>query len=164
MVAATLEEANMSVDLPVAYVQQSTTMNCWAASTAMLVGYRDGQCLADTTIVDQMSQYDPSGNYHDGATQPELGHVAQLFQLSQVYPVCQDAHGWEQWLNDHGPLLIQVPGNAYHSIVVTGVKPDEGQIHVLDPWNGDGWISFDDLNTRYEMAGAGWENNVYALH
>jgi len=155
----------MDVDIPVAYVAQTTTMNCWAASTAMLVGYREGACIPDTAIVDQMSQADPSANYHDGATQPELRHVAQQYGFTQVYPVCQDAHGWQEWLDQHGPLLIQVPGNAYHSIVIVGVNPDDSppQIHVMDPWNGDAWISFDDLNQRYELAGAGWENNVYAL-
>lgn len=155
----------MSVDLSVGYVQQSTNMNCWAASTAMLVGYQHSMSIPDTVIVDQMTEADPGSNYHDGATQPELRHVAEHYGFTQVYPVCQDAHGWEEWLNQHGPLLIQVPGNAYHSIVIVGVKPEDTPptIHVLDPWNGDQWISFDDLNSRYELAGVGWENNVYAL-
>jgi ABC-type bacteriocin/lantibiotic exporter with double-glycine peptidase domain len=152
------------MDLGVYIIMQTSGMNCWAASTAMLVGYRDSQSIPDSAIVDQMQQADPSNNYHDGATQVELANVARVFKLQQVYPVCQDANGWEQWLNDHGPLLIQIPGNAYHSIVISGVNPADAppKIHVLDPWNGDRWIDFDTLNSEYEMAGTAWTNNVYA--
>ena len=154
------------MDLGVNIVMQTGPMNCWAASTAMVVGYRDSQSIPDTAIVDQMQQADPANDYHNGATQPELANVARAFNLQQVYPVCQDAHGWEQWLNDHGPLLIQIPGGAYHSIVIVGVKPEDSPptIHVLDPQQGDRWIGFDTLNSEYEMAGTTWVNNVYATH
>jgi hypothetical protein len=61
-----------------------------------------------------------------------------------------------------------VPGNAYHSIVVAGIRGDgqentseQVEVHVLDPWNGDLWLAFDTFNQNYELAGAGWENNVY---
>ena len=153
------------MDLAVPIVMQTGPMNCWAASTAMLVGYRDSQCIPDSAIVDQMQQADPANNYHNGATQPELANVASAFKLTQVFPVCQDATGWEQWLNDHGPLLIQIPGGAYHSIVISGVNPGDNPptIHVLDPQQGDRWIDFNTLETQYEIAGTTWMNNVYAL-
>jgi len=122
----------------------------------------------DMEIVKELQQQYPDSVWDDGATQLELGQVASYYGLSQIYPVCQDAHGWETWLNDNGPLLIQVPGNAYHSIVVAGIRggDDENsssavEVHVLDPWNGDQWIQFDTFNSNYELAGAGWENNVY---
>jgi hypothetical protein len=64
----------------------------------------------------------PDANWDDGATPVELGWAAQEFGLTQVYPVCQGADGWEEWLNGYGPLLIQVPGNTHHSVVVGGVE------------------------------------------
>lgn len=70
-------------------------------------------------------------------------------------------------MSENGPLLIQVPGNAFHSIVVAGisVSADESvepsQVHVMDPWNGERWLPFEDFNNQYEMAGTDWGNNVY---
>lgn len=153
----------MSTNYDLSYVAQSTNNTCWAASTAMLVGK-----ATDTEVVDEMMAAFPGSTWNDGATQPELSQVAQHYGFSQIYPVCQGPLGWEQWLVDNGPMLIQVPGNAYHSIVVTGIDADasdpEGQlaqVHVLDPWNGDLWLPFAEFEQRYELAGAGWENNVY---
>jgi ABC-type bacteriocin/lantibiotic exporter with double-glycine peptidase domain len=153
----------MSTDNPVGYVPQSTNNTCWAASTAMLLGWND-----DMQVVQDMKEKFPDSVWDDGATELELGQVAQAYGFTQIYPVCQGPDGWDQWLNDNGPLLIQVPGNAYHSIVVAGIRGGEQEntseqveVHVLDPWNGDQWLPFDTFNSNYELAGAGWENNVY---
>jgi hypothetical protein len=88
-------------------------------------------------------------------------------------PSARVADGWEEWLNAHGPLLIQVPGNSHHSVVVAGgrVRPREENVcieeklRVLDPWHsggGDRWLSFDEANQAYELAGSNWPNNVYS--
>ena len=88
-------------------------------------------------------------DWTNGATQPELAQVAQIYGFTQIYPVCQGPEGWDQWLNDNGPLLVQVPGNAYHSIVVAGINigaedsVEPAKVHVMDPWNGDMWLEFD---------------------
>jgi len=34
-------------------------------------------------------------------------------------------------------------------------------MYVLDPWDGNGWTGFDEMNQRFEAA-ADWSNNVYA--
>ena len=147
----------------VGYLPQTTDNTCWAASTAMLVNFVQGTSYGDMDIVAAMEAADGEGTYRDGATQPELRHVAEVFRFNQIYPVCQDVNGWAEWLDSYGPLLIQVPGNAYHSIVIAAVRTDQcPEFHVLDPWNGELWLDFDDLNSRYELAGAGWENNVYS--
>lgn len=152
----------MSTDNYVGYVPQSTNNTCWAASTAMLLGRSD-----DMSVVQDMREQFPDSVWDDGATQLELGQVAQAYGFSQIYPVCQGPEGWDQWLNDNGPLLIQVPGNAYHSIVVAGinVSQDESveasQVHVMDPWNGEVWLAFADFESQYELAGTNWTNNVY---
>jgi ABC-type bacteriocin/lantibiotic exporter with double-glycine peptidase domain len=148
------------VEYSVPYVPQLRNMDCWAASTAMIMGYL-GYAMVAADVVAAMAQQYPGDNWDDGASEKELGEVAKVYNLQQVYPVCQDANGWEQWLNDHGPLLIQVPG--YHSIVIGGVDPDANTMYVLDPWDGNGWTGFDEMNQRFEAAGD-WSNNVYATH
>jgi hypothetical protein len=130
----------------------------------MMIGRSD-----DMEIVGEMQAAYPNSVWDDGATELELGQVAQAYGLTQVYPVCQGPEGWEQWLEEHGPMLIQVPGNAYHSIVVVGIRGGEDEerqvsepveAHVLDPWSGDLWLDFDTFNNNYELAGD-WTNNVY---
>lgn len=155
----------MPVDHPLTYVAQSTNNTCWAASTAMMLNRG-----SDMEIVNEMKEAFPDSVWDDGATELELGQVASQYGLTQVYPVCQGADGWEQWLNENGPMLIQIPGNAYHSIVVVGIRGGEDEerqvseaveMHVLDPWSGDRWIDFDTFNNDYELAGD-WSNNVYS--
>jgi hypothetical protein len=153
----------VTVDNSLSYIPQSTDNTCWAASTAMIMGKS-----SDMDVVKEMQQQYPDSVWDDGATQLELGQVASYYGMTQIYPVCQGADGWEQWLSENGPMLIQVPGNAYHSIVVSGIRGGEHEdrseqveVHVLDPWNGDQWIPFDTFNSNYELAGGGWENNVY---
>lgn len=152
----------MSTDNPVGYVHQSTDNTCWAASTAMLLNRTD-----DMSVVEDMKAQFPDSVWDNGATQLELGQVAQAYGFTQIYPVCQGPDGWDQWLADNGPLLIQVPGNAYHSIVVAGISVsqdesvEQSQVHVMDPWHGDRWLAFEDFNNQYEMAGTDWSNNVY---
>ena len=156
------------VDLSVSLVTQTTDWNCWAASIAMMLGRG-----TDTQIVDELKAKHPEGNWDDGATPVELGWAAGEFGLRQVYPVCQGPDGWAEWLNGYGALLIQVPGGDYHSVVVGGVEyateeeqvSMESKLRVLDPWHsggGDNWLSFDDANARYELAGSTWPNNVYS--
>jgi hypothetical protein len=158
-----------TVNLSVSLVTQTTDWNCWAASIAMMLGRG-----TDTEIVNELKQRYPDANWDDGATPVELGWAAGEFGLNQVYPVCQGADGWEEWLNAYGPLLIQVPGNSHHSVVVGGVeyaRDEEGvcmeeKLRVLDPWHsggGDKWLSFDEANNAYELGGANWPNNVYSL-
>src|SRR5688572_13000379 len=107
----------MATDYALSYVPQSTDNTCWAASTAMMVGITD-----DMQVVAEMQSHHPDSVWDDGATQLELGQVAKQYGMTQIYPVCHGADGWERWLIDNGPLLIQVPGNAYHSIVVAGIR------------------------------------------
>lgn len=153
----------MGVDHSLSYVPQSTDDTCWAASTAMMMGRGD-----DMQIVREMQTQFPDSVWDNGATELELGQVARHYGLNQVYPVCQGADGWESWLDSNGPMLVQVPGNAFHSIVVVGIRGgDTGdsceplEMHVLDPWNGDRWLEFDRFNNDYELAGD-WTNNVYS--
>lgn len=152
----------MAIDYALGYIKQSTSNTCWAASTAMMMGRS-----TDMEIVREMQQSHPSSVWDNGATELELSQVARQYGLTQIWPVCQGPEGWEQWLASNGPMLIQVPGNSHHSIVVAGIRGgDTGEVcepvevHVYDPWNGDLWIEFDQFNNNYEMA-ADWSNNVY---
>jgi ABC-type bacteriocin/lantibiotic exporter with double-glycine peptidase domain len=139
----------------IGYVPQTDPSQCWAASTAMLANYRDGTSYDDNQVA-QMS-----GFAAQGVTQPELAQVANLWRFSQVYPTCMDAAGWEQTLRDNGPLLVQVPGDTHHSIVVAGADGSANTIYVADPWDGIGDEDYAGFEQKYEIAGTDWMNNIY---
>jgi ABC-type bacteriocin/lantibiotic exporter with double-glycine peptidase domain len=154
---------SVTVEHTLTYVEQSDDETCWAASTAMMLGRTD-----DREIVREVTGDDPSDDENDAVSEVELARVANHYGFSQVYPVCQDAFGWADWLAQ-GPLLIQVPGQTHHSVVAAGVyasadeNVEESLLLIYDPWPGNGvrWLSFNDANNDYEMAGENWSNNVY---
>lgn len=154
----------MYIDHDLSYVKQSTNNTCWAASTAMMMDRP-----TDMEIVSEMQNSYPDSVWTDGATDMELGQVAKIYGLEQVYPVCQGPEGWFQWLSDNGPMLIAIGGTGYHSIVVAGIRGGDDdltqtcepvQVHVLDPWHGDVWVDFEPFTTAYEL-GSGFTNNVF---
>jgi predicted double-glycine peptidase len=156
----------------VSLVNQTTNNTCWAASTAMLLNYRGGS-YDDMQVVREMMEAYPGSTWDDGATQPELAQVATKYGFTQVYPACWDAAGWDQELQSNGPMLIQVPGNAYHSIIVYGIdavtaeqqeeqqQSQDSTVYVQDPWYGTRTLSFTQFTQEYELAGSGWNNNIY---
>ena len=80
----------MSTNYNLGYIHQSTDNTCWAASTGMLMGKSN-----DMEVVADMTAAYPDSNWTNGATQPELSQVAQMYGFSQVYPVCQGPAGWD---------------------------------------------------------------------
>ena len=95
----------MAIDFPLSYIHQSTSNTCWAASTAMMMGRS-----SDMDIVHEMQQSYPDSVWDNGATELELGQVASVYGLTQIYPVCQGADGWEEWLTSNGPISSPTPG------------------------------------------------------
>jgi ABC-type bacteriocin/lantibiotic exporter with double-glycine peptidase domain len=156
----------------VSLVTQTTQNTCWAASTAMLLNYRGGS-YDDSQVVREMMEAFPGSTWNDGASEPELSQVAQKYSFTQVYPACWDAPGWDQVLQENGPLLIQVPGNTHHSIVVYGIDvrtneqneaervSQDSMVFVQDPWYGSRELSFTAFTQEYELAGSSWNNNIY---
>jgi ABC-type bacteriocin/lantibiotic exporter with double-glycine peptidase domain len=167
-----------SIDYPVGHQYQSTNNTCWATSTAMLLNYRGGN-HDDMAVVHDLQQYYPDSVWNDGATELELGQVAGHYGFTQIHPACWTATGWLEQLQANGPMLIQVPGNSHHSIVVAGIAlntaEDEeerqqslggAQVRVLDPWPGNGgdhWMPYEEFEAQYELAGTNWSNNVYRV-
>ena len=149
------------VDYSVNFVAQSRSDLCWAASTAMLVNYRDGSSKRDTDIAAE------AGVAHEaGVTEIELENLVRVFNLTQVYPQCADAEGWEQILRDNGPLIAAVSGgnSTEHIIVVAGANASQGEageIRVLDPWDGEGWTPLADFQSKYDSTGQRWSRVTY---
>lgn len=155
------QRESVTVEHSITLVLQTDDETCWAASTAMMLGRDD-----DREIVREVTGEDPDDAENDSVSQVELAQVASHYGFSQVYPVCQDAFGWAEWVAE-GPLLIQIPGGTHHSVVVAGIfaSGDENEAQSLmliyDPIRGANWLPFDEANAAYELAGEDWVNNVY---
>jgi Papain-like cysteine protease AvrRpt2 len=151
----------MGIDLNVNYVRQSSDGTCWAAAAAMMIGRSE-----DGSVVQQMDEREPDRSWKNGISARELDLVADVFGWSQVYPVCFSADDWERALNEHGPLIIQIPNTNLRTIVVVGVAPNSQEpsashIHVLDPSDSDMWLELDDFQSRYNLGGGSWNDCVY---
>jgi peptidoglycan hydrolase-like protein with peptidoglycan-binding domain len=145
------------IDHPVTHIAQQSEATCWAASIAMIINYRDGSTFDDHTLCDHV------GLPKDGATVEEVNQALGKVDMELIPPACFTPDGWLQ-LVDNGPKGVIVPGNPWHRIVIAGVKTDgtaEGTwLHVLDPAGGDDWLSYEDVESRFE-AGAPRSNNIF---
>jgi ABC-type bacteriocin/lantibiotic exporter with double-glycine peptidase domain len=129
----------------VAHVPQSQTMSCWAASSAMLLGWRDSVCYTDETILEQFPQFGT-----DGQDEGECRVMVKDLGMFEHPEVCRTAEAWIQVL-ERGPVMVAIPG---HWIVVAGIEGDETngyQMYVLDPGASEGWWTYEQVEQAYEL-------------
>jgi len=136
----------MSVDHYVHYLPQSQQMSCWAASTAMMLGWRKNQCYSEETVLEEFRAFGT-----DGADEDECRKLAITLGMEVLPEACRTPEGWEQVLT-RGPVMVGIPG---HFIVVAGIQGDgqaaTTQMHVLDPARGESWWSYDQVEQQYEL-------------
>jgi ABC-type bacteriocin/lantibiotic exporter with double-glycine peptidase domain len=145
----------MAIDYDVHYIPQSQAMSCWAASTAMMLGWRNSQCYSEEAVLEEFRHFGT-----DGASEAECRELAtKLGLVSYDGEGCYIPDGWEQILN-RGPAAVDIPG---HMIVVAGITgdttPEGSQMHILDPLRGDGWWTFEQFDTAYG-GGAGFDLGI----
>jgi ABC-type bacteriocin/lantibiotic exporter with double-glycine peptidase domain len=141
----------INVSWPVTYVPQQATMSCWAASIAMLVNYRDGTTLTDSDICTEAGI-----TSEQGAVDSDYAKLMEHWRLHHVAGQCMTPEGWAQLIGG-GPTLVGWTG---HIVVASAVYDDgssEGSsgahIYVLnpDPGVGEGWLTWDDMEERFEL-------------
>jgi hypothetical protein len=127
-------------------VPQQTGMSCWAAGAAMVVGWRDRQCLPAGAIAEATGYW---AQYQNGLA-PEDTTMFATWGLEAENPVCYTVEGFYGLLDAYGPLWVAgaVPGP--HVRVVTGMWGDGGEddtfVAVNDPWE-EGMTAFRPDNT-----------------
>ena len=90
----------MSSDYFIEHVPQTQQMSCWAASTAMMLGYRDGQSYPESAVLEQFRDFGV-----DGADENECQQLAFRLGFNVVTNACRTALGWAELL-DHGPVMV----------------------------------------------------------
>lgn len=140
-----MSEVNVSWN--VGYVPQQADMSCWAASIAMLVNFRDGTSHTDLDICKEAG-IDPEA----GATDNDYPTLMSHWRLHHVAGSCMTPEGWGE-LVAQGPTLVGWTGH----IVVASAVYDDGEngahIYILnpDPGVGEGWLTWEDAEQRFEL-------------
>ena len=134
---------------------QSQSMSCWAASIAMILGWKHQQSIADVTIATNNGgpSYVPS---MQSGLDPNDRYMLETngFQLDE--PQCYMRSAIEERLSRHGPLWVASAMPSAHIRVLCGIKND--RLHINDPWpvnQGSKYTrSFDQFFGRMETLGA----------
>lgn len=142
------------------YYPQSTSMSCWAASAAMVVGWRDGRIVTDQEIADAVPVIDA---YRKGLWPRERRALADAWDLVAEPPASYTIDAWRDMLQRSGPIYIDMTastsGQGGHARVLVGMESDgapdgsDTTMFMHDPWPGTGGrirLSFADFLALYE--------------
>lgn len=126
----------MRYDVPL--IAQTTGMGCWAASIAMILGWKN-QASFDPSLI----AANPGGtNYVPSLTNgldPNDRYILQRNGFAVEEPACYTPSAITALVDRYGPLwlagLVPLSGVAHpvpHIRVVTGFEG--GQVYINDPW------------------------------
>jgi hypothetical protein len=111
-------------------IPQTTNMGCWAASIAMILGWKEQASFDPTRIA-----ANPGGlNYMPSLVNgldPNDSYILEQNGFSLERPMCYTRERIEGLLTDYGPLWVAGAVPTPHIRVVTGL--DGGQVLVNDP-------------------------------
>lgn len=131
--------------LPV--IAQTKQMDCWAATTAMLVSWKENKTVPTKDLVARLSGdlgviYDTDA----GLFEADQGKLITQVHLRQEAPQNYSVPGWLSLLKSAGPLWVTtafpLPGKKWglHARVVSGIggdgTPDGTTLHIIDPDGG----------------------------
>jgi hypothetical protein len=134
----------------------------------MLLNYNSGW-YDDMSIIAELQQAFPNDVWDQGSSPIELGQVAYHFQLTQIFPTQFSPEAWDDLLKSFGPLLIGVPADPHHALIVAGINIIDGndasstraRVHVMDPQHTDEWMTFDAFTHTYETDRSDFSQNIY---
>jgi len=119
-------------------INQPTGMSCWAASAAMVVGWRDQVSIDPTAIVAGTGIWSA---YTNGLQPTDFQTLATAWGLTAEPPQFYSADGLRTLLTNKGPLWVAAAVPGFHAIVVTGLYSDGTDdntfVRINDPWDRD---------------------------
>ena len=157
------------------YQPQSTRNSCWAASGAMVVGWRDRVCIPDSEIAAKVPVFDA---FNSGLPPSNRITLADAWNLVAEPPASYTIEGFRQMLADYGPLYVGMRASAAgggHARVLVGMEcggAEDGSdttMFLYDPWPdtpGRVRMSFNEFVQLYEgrMTVTGGVVDVQILH
>lgn len=130
------EELNQSftVSHNVPLIPQSSGMSCWAASAAMMVGWRDSMSIPDTEIANAAGAFT---QYQNGLL-PNDRSIFPIWGMVDMPPQSYSILGLKGMIEDFGPLWFASDVGSPHARVITGIygdgTADNTFLKINDPW------------------------------
>lgn len=157
------------------YQPQSSDSSCWAAAAAMVVGWRDRVCIADSEIARHVPVIDA---YRNGLPPSNRITLADAWGLVAEPPASYTIDAFRQMLSDHGPMYVGMNWDKQgggHARVLVGMEsngnPDgsDTTMFLYDPWPGTPGrirVPFNEFVQLYEgrMTESGGVVDVQILH
>ena len=112
-------------------IAQSTSMSCWAASMAMILGWRNSQSVSQLAVAMNMGGPSYMPSFANGLN-PNDRYILERNGFTLDDPMCYSAALIESMLESYGPLWVASAVPTAHIRVVTGL--DKGVLHINDPW------------------------------
>lgn len=117
---------------------QLTDMSCWAASAAMVVGWRDRMSIDPSAIAAGTGDW---AAYAKGLQPADIQTLANVWRLTAEAPQSFAIDGLRELLQAKGPLWVAAAVPGLHAIVVTGMYSDGSVdntfVRINDPWDRD---------------------------
>ncbi len=117
-------------------IAQPTDVSCWAASAAMVVGWKDRISLTPEAIVEIAGRSTATG-LDPAQVEQFATEIGLAFEPPQSYSI----EGFRRLLEASGPLWVGASLPGLHAIVVTGMYSDgapDGSdtfVRITDPWD-----------------------------
>ena len=157
------------------YQPQSSESSCWAAAAAMVVGWRDQVCIADSEIAAHVPVIDA---YRNGLAPSARRVLGEAWNLVAEPPASYTIEAFRQMLADCGPLYVGMNWDKQgggHARVLVGMESggaDDGSdttMFLYDPWPdtpGRIRMPFNEFVQLYEgrMTESGGIVDVQILH
>lgn len=157
------------------YQPQSTENSCWAATGAMVVGWRDRVCIPDSEIAAMVPVFDA---FNNGLPPSNRITLAEAWNLVAEPPASYSIEGFRQMLANYGPLYVGMRASAQgggHARVLVGMESggaEDGSdttMFLYDPWPGTPGrirMAFGEFVQLYEgrMTTTGGVVDVQILH
>lgn len=122
----------MNYDVPL--VPQTSNMSCWAASIAMILGWKRQMSIPDTVIAQNPGGLNYMTSYTAGLD-PNDKYILEANGFGIESPQCYTTAGIESLLTRKGPLWVATWAPGPHIRVVTGMNGSALSINDPAPVN-----------------------------
>lgn len=169
----------MQYDVPL--IPQSQSMSCWAASIAMILGWRDSASYSDTGIATDFGGLSYLPQMKTGLDPNDI-YILRRYGFDTEAPQCYLPNAVYMLLSQYGPLWLASSVPGAHIRVITGMDDgysETSTVYINDPWEKGMQVfqssnkgaqysmTFGDLMSQYERLGASELNQplpVYVAH
>ena len=146
-------------DYAVGLIPQPDKNSCWAASMAMLYGFRRNMSLTPEALAKDVGASLATSYGWDLLQAVRKTYGFEMIGQPDNTSLYHSPQQWEDWLKTYGPLWVVIVG-APHAVVLAGISgnasdPKSVKVKILNPW--DTRVAFDNDPVAFNPP-----NNGYA--